>query len=299
MSIPLGDKLNYEKEISKEEYEIIKKFLAYYRNQSVIVADSYKQLSSIIPLENARTNFKINEDKSKKIKFRKRIFHKGKPYVIELELSRTDHMEDKPKCLGIHEFKIISNNETHIITLDTFNITASEILFDILSIFDEKRIISPEQAYSRRMYTNKALRDFIKNHEWQKIETGIKQMPKLDNSLFVIREGFNRFIGAYVADFGTILYQLISFRMNNLNNLDEKDLKGLDDLILKLRKTQLLKVQLYDSTSEFKSHTTGSILLESNNSNINMHTSHQYTKDNTELLEEQKILTKCVSTKRK
>lgn len=299
MSIPLGDKLNYEKGISKEECEIIKKFLAYYRNQSVIVADSYKQISSIIPLENARTNFKINEDKSKKIKFRKRIFHKGKPYIIELELSRTDHMEDNPKCLGIHEFKIISNNETHIIILDTFNITSSEILFDILSIFDEKRIISPEQAYSRQMYTNKALRDFIKNHEWQKIDEGIKQMPKLDNSLFIISERFNRFIGAYIADFGTILYQLISFRMNNLNNLDEKDLKGLDDLILKLRKTQLLKVQLYDSTSEFKSHTTGSILLESNNSNINMHTSHQYTKDNTELLEEQKILTKCVSTKRK
>lgn len=293
MIIPQDYKYNFDTEISRDECEIINKFLSFYRNKSVIVADKYRQDFGMVPLENDSVIFKTNEDEWKCIDFCKRIFYKGNPYVVELGLCSDRNIENDPLC--IHEFKIITNEEVHYITLDTEDVTKSNILFNIIGIFDEKRIISPEQAYSKQMYTNKALQGFIGNHEWQNIDTGIQQMPELANALFIVREGFESASSShYTADFGTILYQLISFRINNLNNFDEKDLKQLDELILKLRKTQLLKVHLHEYIGGSKSWPTRSILLESENNYDRLHISQQYTADNTELLEEQKILNKCV-----
>lgn len=291
MIIPQGYIRNFDLEIYNYEYEIINKFLSFYKSQSVIVADKYRKDFSMVPLENDSVIFKINENKWKRVEFRKRIFYKGKPYVVELGL-RSD-MDDNLKCVYMYEFKIITNGEVHFITLDTKDIIKRNILFNITSIFNEKKIISPEQAYSKQMYTNKALQGFIRNHEWKNIDTGIQQMPELANALFIIGEGFESNF-RYIADFGTILYQLVSFRMNNLSDFDEKDLRELDKLILKLSKTELLKVQFYENISLSKSWPTSSILLESNNYDSRVHISEQYTTDNAELLKEQKVLNKCV-----
>lgn len=59
------------------------------------------------------------------------------------------------------------------------------------------------------------------NHEWGKINEGINQMPTLANALFIIREGYES-SSNFTADFGTILYQLISYRQNNLDNFSKK-----------------------------------------------------------------------------
>jgi len=300
MTISQDCKYNNDIEISSDEYEIIKKFLSFYRDQSVIIADDYRQDFNMVPLETGAMFFKNNEEKWKSIKFCKRIFYKGKPYTVELVLSRVGDIE----FLRIDEFKIITNTEVHFITLDTEYVINREILSGIVSIFDEKKIISPAQAYSKQMYTNKALQGFIGNHEWQNIDKGIEQMPELANALFIVGEDSktNTIVGKnfetathYTADFGTILYQLISFRLNNLKDFNEKDLRHLDELILKLRKTQLLKVQLLENDGGVqRTWPTYSILLESNNFKSQMHISKQYTVDNTELLEEQKVLSKCV-----
>ena len=172
------------------------------------------------------------------------------------------------------------------------------MLFNIISIFDERKIISPEQAFCKRMYTNKALQEFMVNHDWQKIAEGINQNPSLANALFIIREGYES-CSHFTADFGTILYQLISFRINNFNNFNERDLHELDKLILKLSKTELLKVQLHEQTGGSKSWPTSSILLESNNYNSRMHRSQQYNVPNTELEEENKVLNQCIKTLKK
>ncbi len=293
MIIPREYKYNYDSEISSDELEVINKFLFFYRNQSIIVADEYRQDFGMVPLENDRIIFKTNEDEWKSINFCKRIFHEGKSYVVELGLRRVGHREDYPKCLSIHKFRIITDGKVHSIILDTEDITRRNILFNIISIFDEKKIISPEQAYSKQMYTDKTLQRFIENHKWQNIDTGIQQMPQLADALFIIREGFET-TSCYTADFGTILYQLLSFRMNNY--IDGKDLKQLDELILKLEKTQLLKVQLYEQSNNLKSFPTNSILLKSNNYNGRIHKSQQYTVDNTELLDEHKELNQYVKT---
>lgn len=298
MIIPQSWDFNYDEKISDDEYEVIYKFLASYRNQNVIVADSFRQDFSMVPLEEEGIIFKTNEDTWKSMDFCRRIYHKGKPYVIELGLWRVGHMENDPKCLSIHEFRIITNGKVHFIDLNTEDATKNNMLFNIISIFDERKIISPEQAYCKQMYTNKALQEFMENHEWKKIDEGIKQAPPLANALFIIREGYES-CSHFTADFGTILYQLISFRQNNQNNFDEKDLYELDKLILKLSKTELLKVQLHEQTGGSKSWPTSSILLESNNYNGRMHRSQQYNVANTELTEEKKILNKCIRTLKK
>lgn len=293
MIIPHSYIYNHNIEISRDEHEVINKFLAYYRNQKIIIADKYRQDFGMVPLENNSVIFKTDKNRCKCVDFCKRIFYNGKPYIIELSLWRNEHTEDELECLSIQEFIIVTKGEVHFINLDTRDITKKSILFNIISTFNEKKIISPEQAYSKQMYTNKALQGFIKNHEWQNIDTGIQQMPKLANDLFIISEDFN--INSHCeVYFGTILYQLLSFKRNNIDGLNEKDLRQLDELILKLRKTQLLKVRLYETIDSSKSWPTNSILLESNNYKSRMHLSQQFTADNTELLGEQKILNKCV-----
>lgn len=230
--------------------------------------------------------------------FCREIYHKGKPYVVELVLWRVGHKEDDPKYLSIHKFRIISNGKVHFINLNTNDESQQKWLFNIISIFDEKKVISPEQAYCKRMYTNKALQEFMTNHEWGKIDEGINQMPTLANALFIIREGYES-CSHFTADFGTILYQLISYRQNNLDNFGKKDLLELDKLILKLRKTELLKVQLHEQTGGCKSYPTSSILLESNNYDGRMHRSQQYNVANTELSDENKVLNKCIRALKK
>lgn len=295
MIIPQEYKYSKDPELSSDEQEVINEFLNFYRNQSVIVADEYSQFFDIVPLKNDRITFKTSEEEWKSVHFCKRIFHKGKFYIVELLLARVLPRENDPKCLCMDLFRIITDKEVHSITLDTADIVKRKIMFNIVSIFDEKKIISPAQAYTKQMYTNTALQGFIENHEWQNIDTGIQQMPELVNALFIVREGFSS-ASHYTADFGTILYQLLSFRMNNLDTFDEKDLKQLDELILKLRKTQLLKVQLHECIYGEKTCSSNSILLESINYSNRIHSSQQYTVDNTELLGEQKVLDQCVKS---
>ena len=298
MIIPQGWEYNYDEEISNDEYEVIEKFFASYRNQNFIVADEYRQDFSMVPLEEEKIIFKINEDIWKSMNFQRKIYHKGKPYIIELGLWRVGHMETDSKCLSVCEFRIITNGKVHFIDLNTQDASKNKMLFNIISIFDERKIISPEQAFCKRMYTNKALQEFMVNHDWQKIAEGINQNPSLANALFIIREGYES-CSHFTADFGTILYQLISFRINNFNNFNERDLHELDKLILKLSKTELLKVQLHEQTGGSKSWPTSSILLESNNYNSRMHRSQQYNVPNTELEEENKVLNQCIKTLKK
>ena len=298
MTIPQEWDYNFDEEISNDEYEVINKFLASYRNQSIIVADEYRQDFSMVPLEEEKVIFKSDDDTWKSVDFCRKIYHKGKTYVVELGLWRVGHMENDPKCLSVSEFKIITNGKVHFINLNTKDASKNNWLFNIVSIFDEKRIISPEQAYCKKMLTNKALQEFMANHEWGKIDEGIRQMPSLANALFIIREGFESSTH-FTADFGTILYQLISYRQNNLDNFSEKDLLELDTLIFKLRETELLKVQLHEQTGGCKSYPTSSILLESNNSSSRMHTSRQYTVANTELSGEKKALNKWIRALKK
>ncbi len=293
MIIPQGWEFDFNKEISNDEYEVIEKFLATYRHQNIIVADEYRQDFGMVPLQDEKIIFKTNEDDFKCMSFSKEIYHKNKLYIVTLELWRTNNNETEPKCLQISDFNIIANGKVHFINLNTEDSSKLKCLFNIISIFDERKIISPEQAYCKRMYTDRLLQEFMFNHEWEKIEEGIKQMPTLANALFIIREGYEGY-DSFTADFGTILYQLISYRQNNLNDLDKQDLLRLDKLILKLRKSDLLKVQLHEKTSGVDYCQTGSVLLKSVNHNGRMHKSQQYTITNTELSDETKTLNKCI-----
>ena len=73
MIIPQGWEYNYDEEISNDEYEVIEKFFASYRNQNFIVADEYRQDFSMVPLEEENIIFKINEDIWKSMNFQRKI----------------------------------------------------------------------------------------------------------------------------------------------------------------------------------------------------------------------------------
>lgn len=282
-----------DKKISDNEFEVIEKFLDFYRNQDVIVADTYRTDYSIVPLEDEEIIFKKSED-WKSFDICKTIYYKGKPYVVELGIWRPDCSDDDRKCLRIREFRIITNGKVHFINLNTNNASTNIWLSNIINIFfDEKRVISPEEAYCKRMYTNKPLQNFIENHEWNNIAKGIKQDPSLANALFVINESYVS-PANFTAFFGTILYQLISFRQNNIDDFDKKDLLSMDKLIYSLRETELLKVELHEKTSNSISYPTNSVLLDGYCSRGKLHLSQQFTVSNTGLSDENKVLRKCI-----
>lgn len=149
MIIPQGWDYNFDEESSDDEYKVINKFLASYRNQSIIVADEYRQDFSMVPLEEQKIIFKANDDAWKSISFCRKINYKKKPYGVELNLWCVGHMEADPKCLSIQKFRIISNGKVHYINLNTKEAIKRDWLFNIISIFDEKKLFLPNKHMVR------------------------------------------------------------------------------------------------------------------------------------------------------
>ena len=293
MDIKRGLEYDYDDCISYDEYAVIDKFLAYYKKQDIIVADEYREDYSVVPFNEIPIIVKTGEANLKSIYFYRRIYHNGKPYIVKLGLWRIGKMAEEPSSLELHEFNIITNDKVHIINFNTQNSYKYRYFNRIINIFDENKIVSPAQAHSKKMYTNVALQEFIQNHEWDNIDKGINQLPSLANALFIMGKGYSTCTHNMV-DFGTILYQLIMFRQSHINDFDENDLRKLDELILKLRKTELLKVTLDEQITNAKSYPTSSILIEANNIAGRMHISEQYTVRNSGLDKERTELNKCI-----
>ena len=285
--------LNKGREIPYNERVVILKFLEQFRDKDVIVADSYMTDTDVLSFDNEQVAFKSSEDYRKIVKFKRRIFFERKPYIVNLELLSLKQPTDDPRCLTIHGFDIITSDEKHSITLDTSHYFQKNILYSMVDIFDDKKIVSPESAYFKRIYTNTPLQGFINNHDWGKIIEGISQKPILANALFIMDE-YDKNHECIEADFATILYQLITYRNNHENELTNGDLLELDRVIYELSKTELLKVHLLDSINHIYSMPTRSILLDKDKYSFQTHKSEQFNIDNGEVLEEKKTLNRVL-----
>lgn len=294
MIVTKKQEFNSDKEISDKEYKVINRFLEHYRDKNIIVADKHRVDIDIVPFEGEEVAFKLNEEHWKSMDFKRKIVYKGTPYIVRLGLWRVNLLEDQPKCLTIKDFEILSPGKKHVLTHTTDDIFKEKIFCDIFEIFDEKKIISPEAAHSKRMYTNKMLQEFMYNHEWGKIIEGVNQEPELANALFIIGD-LSKEHNNFNAYFGTILYQLITYRNEHKKEFTRSDLLELDKVILALSKTELLKVHLRDSTGVSKVYPTGSVLLDWRYYSSQMRLSEQYTVGNGELREEKKSLYKVLS----
>lgn len=295
MIVPQDWEFDYDENIPEDQYQVLLKFLNYYKNSDLIVADKYRLNSKIVSFEETDAAFIPYGESGvwKNLDFQKKIAQNGKKYVVRLGLWRTNPQEDDPKCLSISDFEILTPGKRHVLTLSTNDIRKKKIFYNIIDIFNEEKIISPEAAYGKRMYPNKALQGFINNHDWGKIIEGINQAPRLANALFPIGEPYtgNHVFSVYL---GTILYQLIAYRNEHINEFTNKDLLELDKTILELSKTELLKVKLLDSTGNSKMWPTGSVLLECISTGSQMRISEQFTVGNGELQNEQKTLNKVI-----
>lgn len=294
MIVPQDWTYNTDKEIAYDEYDVIDSFLDQYRGKDVIVADKHREDFSVVPFSGESVTFKSNKSHWKCVDFQRRIMRRGKPYVVRLGLWRVNPQDDDPKCLTIRSFNILTPGQQHVLNFSTDDYRKNRLLYNILDIFDESKIISPEEAYSRRMYTNTQLQDFIRNREWGKITEGINQKPCLANALFIIGEP-HRDLGDFRAEFGTILYHLIAYRKAYENLLSKRELLELDRIILELEKVELLRVKLRDDTCFSKVYPSGSTLLDWRYHGSQMRISEQETVDNGELEEEAKVFRKVIN----
>ena len=282
-----------DENISDDEYEVIKRFLNFYKNQDVIVADELRKDYDVVPLECKEAVFKRNEEKWKIIEFCKSIFYNGKQYIVELSLWRSNKNSNNPKCLTIQEFNIISDKKVHCIDLNIYNAIKKDILFNIISIFDENKIVSPEDAYCNRMHNGKIVHDAIIANDWDTIKKGLDENPNLSNDLFIINQG-SETSSHFSAYFGTILYQLLSYRMSEEEMICSKSFRELDKLILQLSRTELLKVKLHEGIFNRYYTPSDGILLKDDKLCGRVHTSKQFTVDNTELTSEDENLKKVL-----
>lgn len=296
MLIPPNWEKNSDVEISENEFNAIQSFLDSYVWQNFIVADEYHQGFVPVPLKGGKVILKTPQEINKRIRFCKKVLVNGQEYIVDLELCFKNLTE-----FVVQSLKVITNEKAHFIDLYIQDQIKNLLLVKIKDIFDIRKIVSPEQAYRSRMYTDKKLLEFIRKHEWKKIESGVSQDSSLANALFIIREEYSvasstenclTTSSVFNADFGTILYQLIAFRMKCFNELSGNDLRKLDELILKLSKTSLLKVGLAEDTTSFRKDDVKSVLLEENEFYTTTYVSTQFNESNMELVEEHKLLKK-------
>ena len=293
MIVPQNWEFNTDEQISDDEHKVLNKFLDQYRDKDVIVADKHREDFNIVPIEGEEVAFKSNDCHWKSLDFQRRIVHEGKPYIVRLGLWRTNPGKDEAKCLTMSGMDILTPGKQHVLSFNTNDFFQNKLFYNIIDIFDEKKIISPEAAYSKRMYTNKELQRFMNERQFGKIIEGVNQKPSLANALFIMGEPTKSYSNFNIR-FATILYQLINYRKEHESELSNRKLHELDRAILKLSKTELLKVHLRDDTGVTKSYPTGSILLDYSYNSIQMRISEQANVGNGELMEEKKSLNKVL-----
>ena len=282
---------NFDSELQDYEIEILNKFIDSYRHQNIIIADSYFVDFDLVPLSYKEILFKTEKEHWKRVGFSKQIFDGKNQFVVELSLNKSSRgslLDQNDQCLCIDYLRIKSNDDIHYITLSTNDNIKNNILSNILTVFDEHKIISPSDAYAKSMYTNKSLNYFIHNHDWSRIEQGLDEAPELAKSLFIIDEK-KTLPNNYEASFGTILYQLVSYRANNYYRMSENDLQKIDDVITKIIDSPILKVKLVEQINSADQNIfspTKSILLENNNYSGRRHGSLQYNMDDNTLVNE-------------
>ena len=289
--------VNFKERISDYEYNLLYKFLEYYKEQEYIVADEYTNIFSYIPLENRRVTFIKEDELKKRIYIEKKIYNKGKKYIITLELAQNNLVDSNSKYAAIKSLVITHNEDSHIIHFNTKNYDDNTILHSIVDIFNEDKIISPLEAYRDSIVSNNELRVFIYNHDFERIESEIDSDEELTNKLFILEEG-NEFYLKYGAKYATILYHLINYRINN-PDISQKDLLKLDRLIAKLKNKELLKVRFIEKDTEIDLCDNGQSFLLDNKIYCKTQEYKQYTIMNDRLDFEKRNINKCIRTLKK
>lgn len=310
------DKLfNYSNDIPEDEYEIVCKLLNEYKNQTTIISDAFLHTYSVLPFEKEGFYLKTSDDVNK-VYFQRKIYCHKKPYIVSFSFD-LNILQSKKREGFVFDYNIVDSQKVKKFRYG-FDIDKKKeiaIFHKIIETFTNKKIVSPEEAYCKCMHINKSFQNYISKHYWELIKEGIQKNPSLANELFLINEKYDSQNRLFSADFGTILYQLVSFKMNYLKSLDSKDLKQLDQLILKLSKTRLLKVQFSERKEQFAIPTDSMLLYSDTGHNETIdkpmfpfdcykdldlvscqifHSSQQYNTINSKLEMEQKTLKKCI-----
>lgn len=254
---------NYSYTISDDEYEVIKKFLNFYKESEKIVADGYTQ--NFIKTE---TETIIKEEE---INFYRKILHNGVMYVVELKFCQSLANEK----LKLKRFRVIANDIIHQIDLTTPDKNAKKIRegFDIDSIFTKEKIIFPEEAYENEMHNNEELQKIISEHNWQEIDEKINRKQFSTEILYSFKKRPTEHLGYLYSSWGTILYQLIFIRMYQGSKFSQESLNELEKLIIKLSSSRLINIDITEipfgsllgennSTKGSSQHTTNNSKLE-------------------------------------
>ena len=222
-----------ENEMSQDYIDIINCFLGYYTymNNGIITAESFEEDYEGIKFDYPIICFDYKEPIDKKMYFSRMIKYKGKDYIVELVLQ-----QEKGKNITINKLSIIQGKKEFIIDLNNEGIRD-----EIHKVICSKSIVPPFEEYRDRICNDIQLKQYLCNHEWYKINREIDKEPSLLNGVYLIdSESFSPSYPVVRANFGTLLYQLLSFRKSQ--QLEEKDLYELDSLIFKIRETELLKL---------------------------------------------------------
>lgn len=253
---------NYDP-LTLEDCEVIDQFLERYRTKAEIVADSVREHVYFVPLGDKSIHFSIDKRKKKEIGFCQKIQYRGK-------------------------FSLKKDKGTKIVFLDM----KSKFLYEMMDIFKEDKILSPLEAYGKDMYPDQIVKRMIEQQKWGLLEKGLKEKKTLENALFLLEENQGNI--DYTATFGTVLYQLLDYRMRLQERGCLETFSKFDPLILKLQDTALLKVGLREQFNTTKGYPSGSSLLESKNFWFGVQESYQYTKENKKLEKESKVLRKII-----
>ena len=184
-----------------------------YMKKDIITAESVEEEYEGIKFDYPIVCFDYKEPIDKKMYFSRMIKYKGKDYIVELALQ-----QEKGKNITINKLSIIYGKKEFIIDLNNEGIHD-----EIHKVICSKSIVPPFEEYRDRISNDIQLKQYLCNHEWYKLNKEIDKEPSLLNGVYLIdSESFSPSYPVVRANFGTLLYQLLSFRKSQ--QLEEKDL---------------------------------------------------------------------------
>ncbi len=280
--------------ISREEEEAINKFFDSYEGKNTIVADSYDEQYHVRQFEGVNLVFKPFDYSWKNVRFKRRIVSGKQEYVVYLNLIRDNIKSNDPKCMTVRQINISSPSNYHMLTIPSSNPTIEKFVYRAIDIFDEKKTISPAQAYFNRIYNVNRIPELIGNHEWGTIARLIEDIPMLANQLFIMDNPFITETEQKIY-FGTIIYQLISYRTKTEGVISDIDLLEIDKLIYKLRKSELIRLKINNALSTSWVWPTHD-MIDPSKIREGYRLSEVKTVDNGEMIDEQQTLKRVIKT---
>ena len=286
-------------DLSYDEHEVIEDFLQSYDDCDVLVPDEYLRYYNALPIfqygSNPKSCFRESEAFLNRARFHRTIPRGNDNYHVDLRMEVNNNIW-LGKSLTIKK----NDEEYHEVGDGTFSPSghyyscSPDVVGDLLSAFNSKIIMPAEEAYIDRIRDyHGVFNGLLEANDWDSLAYEIEGNPSIGNLILNMSNGDigNNYFGA---QYGTVLYQLLTYRNEHCKSLSKESLEKLDNLIMSVKDGEILGLKLEGDDEYYGIITELHLALKKADSYSISLKSQLLTPQNGDAIEEQKTLMKII-----